>query len=241
MYSPPPACLPAWATSYISDLPQPVRPSIQAWPVLYWHDFLPSTTYTCFLFCPLQCNAQKRELITRGANLLQCHPNQAAIQLSLLLHRCLYLYSLVQCHACPTSSMPYLHQSTRSTHPMSPFQPCAYEDPSLLPPSVLVPVKDIQCSDLVTSVQVYQPALLDYILYNPNPGCSTTFSPATRLPVILPFSPPVQDPTCPSSSMPFQFNSRPARTCLSNSSSPALHQCTRSTCHILYQPGLLYP
>ena len=143
--------------------------------------------------------------------------------------------------ACPTSSMPYLHQCTRSTRPMSPFQPCAYEDPSLLPPSVLVPVKDIQCSDLVTSVQVYQPALLDYILYNPNPGCSTTFSPATRLPVILPFSPPVQDPTCPSSSMPFQFNSRPARTCLSNSSSPALHQCTRSTCHILYQPGLLYP
>ena len=69
----------------------------------------------------------------------------------------------------------------------------------------------------------------------------TTFSPTTRLPVILPFSPPVQGPTCPSSSMPFQFNSRPARTCPSNSSSPALHQCTRSTCHILYQPSLLYP
>ena len=63
----PSPCLPAWATSNSSDLPQPVRPSTQAWPVLYWHDFLPSTTYTCFLFCPLQCNAQKRELITRGS------------------------------------------------------------------------------------------------------------------------------------------------------------------------------
>ena len=62
-----PLPLPAWATSNSSDLPQPVRPSTQAWPVLYWHDFLPSTTYTCFLFCPLQCNAQKRELITRGS------------------------------------------------------------------------------------------------------------------------------------------------------------------------------